>query len=113
MKRKRPRDTELGRNLDGNRQGPKHRGHAHGRQVPPQVGRGDVCDAEDVEAAGEEDAGDALERGEHGANLPFVDFEMGGEWAVEALADEDLLGFFTGTDSGSWFRRLRPITSCL
>lgn len=55
-------------------------------------GGDEVGEAEEVEGAGEEGTGDAVEGREDPGNLGLVDCEVGGHGAVEALAGEDLVG---------------------
>ena len=50
--------------------------------MPPEQGRDEVCGAEDVEAAGEGAAGDAVEGGGVPGHLRLVDCQVGGDGAV-------------------------------
>lgn len=60
--------------------------------MPAQQGGGQVCGAEDVEPAREDGSRDAVEdRGDPG-HLRFVDGEVRGDGAVEALGGEDGVG---------------------
>ena len=84
-------DGELGEDLKGG--GPSgEAGGEHGAlEVPADGGRDEVEDAEGVEAAGEGDAGDAVERTAVPGDLRLVDAEVGSDGAVQALLCEDLV----------------------
>lgn len=57
-----------------------------GLNVPAQQGGNEVREAEYVEAAREDGAGDAVESGQGPGNLSLVDGEVGRDGPVEALA---------------------------
>lgn len=84
-------DGELGEGLEG--EGPRgEAGGEHGAlEVPADGGRDEVEDAEGVEAAGEGDAGDTVERRAVPGDLRLVDAEVGSDGTVEALLCEDLV----------------------
>lgn len=83
---KRPGDEELDAGLDGKGEGTERGDEGGGLEVPAEEGSGEVGGAEDVEAAREAGAGEALPDGaaEEGLLL-VVDIEVGGDGAVEAL----------------------------
>jgi hypothetical protein len=85
----RQRDRNLRQNLKSQR--PRgEAGSEHGAlEVPADSRRDQVQDAENVEAAGEGDAGDAVERATVPGDLRLVDAEMGRDGAVQALFGED------------------------
>ena len=59
--------------------------------MPSKERRNEVCRPEDVEAAGYDAAGEAVESGEDPWDLRLVDGEIGGGGAVFALCDEDVV----------------------
>lgn len=65
-------------------------GHGGGLEVPAQHGSGEVCGRVEVQAAGEDDAGDTVGATADPGDLGAVDGEMGGDGAVLALLGEDL-----------------------
>ena len=85
------REEALQRHL-GSR-GPRRDGRNHrgGLKVPSGVGRGQVCETEEVQRARERDARDAVERGRVPGDLRAVDGQVGRDGAVQALLAEDLL----------------------
>ena len=87
----RHRNSELRQSLKS--QGPGREAGSEHRalEVPADGGRDEVQDAEGVEAAGEGDAGDAVERRAVPGDLRLVDAEVGGDGAVQALLCEDLV----------------------
>lgn len=89
--RERHGDGELGEGLEGQRPGRKAGGEHGALEVPADGGRDEVEDAEGVEAAGEGDAGDAVERRAVPGDLRLVDAEVGSDGAVQALLCEDLV----------------------
>lgn len=97
MKRKKEAHARLGQNLQDHRPGREAGCEDGGFDVPAQ-GRGDQVEGTvDVEAAGEDAAGDAVEGGAVPGDLGLVDGEMGGYGAVEALVGEDVVaGVFFG-----------------
>jgi hypothetical protein len=64
--------------------------------VPSEQRSYEVCGSEDVEAAGEDGAGETVRDGEDPGDLWLIDCEMGGGGAVLALGDEDLVAVFGG-----------------
>lgn len=89
--RERHGERELGEGLEGERPGREAGGEHGALEVPADGGRDEVEDAEGVEAAGEGDAGDAVERRAVPGDLRLVDAEVGGDGAVQALLCEDLV----------------------
>lgn len=83
-----------------------------------EEGCGEVAHGEEVQGAGEGDAGDAVERRGDPCDLGLVDGEVGGYGAVEALADEDFqavvvgeLGCFCGVGCGGAVEGERSVVS--
>jgi hypothetical protein len=62
-------------------------------QVPSGVWRCEVCEAEEIQRAGEDDCRDTVQGRAIPCDLRAVDGEMWGDGAVEALFDEDVDGF--------------------
>lgn len=91
VERHRQRQRKLGQNLRRHRPGRKGRSHALALQMPAEQWRDEVGGTEDVEAAGEDGAGNAVERGENPGYLWAVDGQMRGGGAVLALLDEDFV----------------------
>ena len=60
----------------------------------------EVAEAEDVEGAGEDGAGDAVGDGEGPCCLGLVDSKVGRDGAVQALLDEDVVAFVLGEGLG-------------
>ena len=89
MKRKRPRDPKLHDALAHGAEAAEPLGHGRGLEVPAQQRRNQVRGAENVEAAREDAAGDAVEAGRVPGYLGLVDGEVRGDGAVAALGDED------------------------
>lgn len=85
-------DGELGEGLEGERPRGEAGGEHGALEVPTDGGCDEVEDAEGVEAAGEGDAGDTVERRAVPGDLRLVDAEVGSDGAVEALLCEDLVG---------------------
>lgn len=70
--------------------------------VPPSVRGREVCEAEEVERAGQNDGRQAVEAGSVPCDLGLVDGEMRGDGAVEALLCENFRGLgFGGRESAS------------
>lgn len=92
MERKRERNQELRRNLQCCRPRRKRRCQSRRIQMPPESRRCQVRESEDVEAARERSAGQAVGDGEDRCYLPFVDREMGCCRTEFALRDEDVVG---------------------
>ena len=61
MKRKRPRNQKLRRNLRSNRPSRKRSSHARALKVPAYRRCDEICEAEDVEAAAEDRARDSVQ----------------------------------------------------
>jgi hypothetical protein len=89
--RERHRNRELGKSLESEGPGGEAGGEDRALEVPADGGRDEVEDAEGVEAAGEGDAGDAVERAAVPGDLRLVDAEVGSDGAVQALLCEDLV----------------------
>jgi hypothetical protein len=89
--RERHGNGELGEDLEGERPGREAGGEHGALEVPADGGRDEVEDAEGVEAAGEGDAGDTVERRAVPGDLRLVDAEVGSDGAVQALLCEDLV----------------------
>lgn len=89
--------SELGRQGPGAEGGRK----TGALEMPAKERRDEIGGEEDIEASGENGAGDAIERTEVPCDLWSVDGEMGRYGAVETLSGEDLV---IGTDSlrGDW-----------
>lgn len=87
----RHRNGELGEDLECQRPGGEAGGEHGALEVPADSRRDQVEDAEDVEAAGEGNAGDTVEGGAVPGDLRLVDAEMGCDRAVQALLCEDLV----------------------
>lgn len=68
--------------------------------MPSQQRRDEVGCAEDVEAAGEDGTGDAVEAGGDPGDLGLVDGEVGGDGAEAALGGEDRVGLVRGGGDG-------------
>lgn len=63
----------------------------------PTEERGDkIGGAEDIKAAAQDRAGDAIQSGENPGHLGAVDAEMGGDGSVKALGYEDRAGVGLG-----------------
>lgn len=89
--RERHGERELGEGLEGERPGREAGGEDRALEVPADGGRDEVEDAEGVEAAGEGDAGDAVEGRAVPGDLRLVDAEVGSDGTVQALLCEDLI----------------------
>ena len=90
MESERQRQTRLQRQLSSQRPRGDARCHNSALEVDAQCGGDQITDTVEVEDAGEDDAGDAVEcRGDPG-HLPFVDGEVGSDGALKALLCEDL-----------------------
>ena len=89
MKRKGKRHRHLGRQL--RRQGPAGEPCRQARTVemPAEQGRDEVGGPEDVEAAGEDGAGEAVQPGQEPGYLRTVNLQVWGDGTVEALRGED------------------------
>lgn len=87
----RHRDSELRQSLESEGPGGEAGGEDGALEVPADGGRDEVEDAEGVEAAGEGDAGDAVEGAAVPGDLRLVDAEVGSHGAVQALLCEDLV----------------------
>lgn len=102
VERKEETHARLGQDLQDHR--PRREARCeHGRlDVPAEGGRDQVEGAIEVEAAAEDAAGDAVERGAVPGDLGLVDAEMGGYGAVEALVGEDIVAgvFFRNSLGG-------------
>ena len=79
---KRHCDRKLGKHLQCNRPRCEARRQDCGLEVPARVGRDEVGGTEEVEAAGQGDAGDAVEGAAVPGDLRFVDAEVGRNGAV-------------------------------
>lgn len=116
VERKRHSEEQFRRELQHQWPRRERRRHAHGFQVPAHVGRDQVGGAEDVETAAEHGAGDAVEDRQVPGDLWFVDGEVGGDGAVEALAGEDgglLRGFGDGGCGDVAARRVWVVSESL
>ncbi len=100
VKRKREGHQHLQRQLDD--QGPRRKRRRHGRgvKVPAEERRDEVGGAEEVEAAAQHGAGDAVQGREGPAHLGPVDAQVGRHGAMEALGGEDGVGVGFGGGLG-------------
>ena len=114
MVRKGPRDSRLHHPLQHPRPLGEARRHGRAAPAPPQQRRDQVPEAEDVEAAAEHAARDAVQDRRNPGDLRLVDAEVRGHGAVEALVLEDLVGFGGGCGYGfvGGDGRLLPVLSC-
>ena len=96
MKRERERHERLDRELGQQRQTAERGRHARALKVPAEQRGDEVGGAEDVEAAGESGARDAVHDGQDPWDLGLVDGEVGGVGPVLALGDEDGVAFVFG-----------------
>ena len=78
----RHRDRKLSQSLESERPRGEAGGEHRALEVPADGGRNEVEDAEGVEAAGEGDAGDAVEGAAVPGDLRLVDAEVGSDGAV-------------------------------
>lgn len=92
MIRKRPRDAKLHRPLRDGAKAAEPLRHGARLEVPSQQRGDQVCRGEDVDAAREHTAGDAVEGGPVPGYLGFVDGQVGRNGAVQALGGEDGVG---------------------
>ena len=81
-------------------------GEARGLEVPAQQRSDEVGGAEEVEGAGERDAGKAVQAGHDPGNLWFVDGEVRGDGPVAALGGEDGMFFALGDGGCGCMARL-------
>lgn len=100
MIRNRPRDAKLQHPLRHAAEATEPFRHGARLQVPPQQRGRQVRRREDVHAAREHAAGDAVERGPVPGDLGAVDGKVRGDGAVQTLGGEDGVG-------GGWRGRLR------
>lgn len=94
--REREREERLGREFRRYRPRTERGGYAGGLKVPSEERSGEVCGAEDVEATGEDAAGDTVEDGAEPGYLGLVDAEVGGDGTVTTLGGEEVVGFLGG-----------------
>ena len=102
VKRERQRDERLDRHLQRSRQRAEGSSQDGALKVPAECRGDEVCQREDVQAAGQGGAGDAVERGRVPGYLWAVDGEVGGHGAVETLFGEDVVvvGLVCGLGGG-------------
>lgn len=91
--RERERNKQLSRKLGGNGPSTKGGSDTGGLEMPSEEGGSEVRGAEDVEAAGEDAAGDSVERGADPGYLGLVDSQVRGDGAVATLGGEEVVGF--------------------
>lgn len=105
MKRKRPGDGELDHALGHGAEAAEPLRHRGRLEVPAQQRGDEVCGAEEVEAAGEGAAGDAVRDGGVPGHLRLVDGQVRGDGPVQALRGEDgvCVGGFRGLRLGGRF----------
>lgn len=89
MKGKGKGDRHLGGQLRSERPAGEACRQGGSVEMPAEQGRDEVGGAEDVEAAGEDGAGNAVQPGQEPGYLRTVDLQVGGDGAVEALRGED------------------------
>ena len=96
VKHKRPRHQSLRRKLQRQWPSSKCCGHRGTAIREADQWANEVGEAEDVETAGEDGAGDTVQGGGVPGYLWAVDGEVGGGWTVAALLDENFVGVFWG-----------------
>jgi hypothetical protein len=84
--------SELGRDLESGWPRCEDRCQARRVQVPAEERRHEVRSAEQVEAGGQDAAGDSVCHGQNPRDLGLVDGKMGANRAVLALRGQDIVG---------------------
>lgn len=84
-----PSKRKLGRHLCNHRPRSYRRDEARRLEMPSRGRSNQICKAEEVKGAREDDARDTMQRGSDPGDLRLVDGEMGGDGAGETLLDED------------------------
>lgn len=94
--------SELDTTLDGKRKTCDEAGNAQALEVKTDEGSGEVGDGEAVESDGEGRTSDSVPGGAtEPCLLELVDGQMGRDWSVEALVNEDLLALLLGDLDGT------------
>ena len=86
------RKEALQGNLGSRGPGRDRRDHRRRLEVPSRVRRDEVCEAEEVQRAGQRDARDAVQRRGDPGDLRLVDGQVGRDGAREALLAQDFGG---------------------
>lgn len=100
VERQRPRNHELGQDLQRHRPCRKAGRQARALKVQAQRRCDEVCGAVEVEDARDGNTGDTVQRGEVPGDLRAVDGEMGSDGPVQALFGEDVVALLDSCGFG-------------